>query len=806
MKTLSFNNNTGTTISYLTDLIDDNEQFTVLQITSIVNGIARVGLTPELVRDGRDLVEIGRCYMLKTFVDYAIANGLNLIEASEENPNPIYLVDNRGPVFEILSISFDKEEYEDDESAEITVVIKNTGAAGSITLDWILQTEQSKIEYSEGQSEVENIATSEEREVVITALFNGVDDSADADEEGVVSIEVVVSNEEYDLSSVSRSASRGWTTPDISPEYTGEVNATNLNAAMGDGGKRIKVCTPGVYDFDNTIWVPSNTDLYFCPDITIRKETGSGHSHMIANKGMLTQSGDTNIKIYGNGLNLDMNGINVITFDPAINPVFKCKSLLELYKVTNFIVDDIFADNMDMTSQFFFTMTRCTDGAISNIDQRSYKNSINFAGGCKRVTATNIKMAGLDDDYFIGIGYPQNTGFYGDTEDITIINHTSIAPNETVSGNVSRIWGGSWSDWVSGMTVHDQENVVASNGLVYAKGWNSGGNQVSTVEPSHTGINEHPILADGIEWWLCDTGGETIYSCSVRRVSFINLTLGKKSPVIQFYNPWVTGGTEGTYVIEDIVIDGISLPDSHNKYLFENRGIIKNVEIKNSQLNKWAAGTTWGVYYNPTTATVDYTASAEKLTLTNCTTLIPTGAKLVSFGNNNNSLGELEIIEGSLQLTNTVLVSIASLTGVVFGKLTMTDTTFKATNQKPIFYGRGMLHGDNTIFTRVKFVGLERLVYLHVSATPVNATQRYIDCEFDTSLTYIAVNTTPNYIINVIMTGTKFINPIANLFATTQGDGSITIDVSGSVNNVVTPAKVRNSTQVTVVACDIPYV
>jgi hypothetical protein len=95
MKTLSFNDNAGTTINYQTDLIDGNEQFTVLQIVSVVNGVEKIGLTDYLIQYGADLIKIGVCYMIEDFKSYATLAGLNLIETSEEHPDPIYLVDNR---------------------------------------------------------------------------------------------------------------------------------------------------------------------------------------------------------------------------------------------------------------------------------------------------------------------------------------------------------------------------------------------------------------------------------------------------------------------------------------------------------------------------------------------------------------------------------------------------------------------------------------------------------------------------------------------------------------------------------------
>lgn len=96
MKTLSFNDNAGLTVSYLTDLIDDNQQFSVYQITTSTNGVITIGLTPAVIAAGGDIIELGKCYMLRDFIGYAQSAGVNLIVTSEEDGvEPIYLVDNR---------------------------------------------------------------------------------------------------------------------------------------------------------------------------------------------------------------------------------------------------------------------------------------------------------------------------------------------------------------------------------------------------------------------------------------------------------------------------------------------------------------------------------------------------------------------------------------------------------------------------------------------------------------------------------------------------------------------------------------
>lgn len=164
MKTLSFNNNQGITVNYLTDLIDGNEQFTVLQITTNTNGEEIVGLTDEVIRLGADVVKIGICYMLVDFINYATQFGYSLIETSEENPNPIYLVDNRGVDFEVLSVTIDQTEFTAGDTLTGIITVKNSGLSGSGTVEWQLVGENEGIVDS-GEVETGNVGKDEEKEL-----------------------------------------------------------------------------------------------------------------------------------------------------------------------------------------------------------------------------------------------------------------------------------------------------------------------------------------------------------------------------------------------------------------------------------------------------------------------------------------------------------------------------------------------------------------------------------------------------------------------------------------------------------------
>jgi hypothetical protein len=95
MKTLAFNDNAGTTMSFLTDCIDGSEQFSVLQILTNIQGVETVGIPDSIVRQYLIPIELGKCYMLNDFIAYATARSFNLLVTDEGSVTPTYLVDNR---------------------------------------------------------------------------------------------------------------------------------------------------------------------------------------------------------------------------------------------------------------------------------------------------------------------------------------------------------------------------------------------------------------------------------------------------------------------------------------------------------------------------------------------------------------------------------------------------------------------------------------------------------------------------------------------------------------------------------------
>lgn len=97
MKTLQFTNVAGTvTVNYLTDLIEDNQVFTVYQAKEIVDGVEQVGLTDTAIALGFDynLDE----YDIATFTAFAEENDY-ILKSYENTVSGIEVTTIYDPVY-----------------------------------------------------------------------------------------------------------------------------------------------------------------------------------------------------------------------------------------------------------------------------------------------------------------------------------------------------------------------------------------------------------------------------------------------------------------------------------------------------------------------------------------------------------------------------------------------------------------------------------------------------------------------------------------------------------------------------------
>lgn len=97
MKTLQFTNVAGTVaVNYLTDLIGDNQVFTVYQVKEQVDGVERIGLTDTTIALGFDYDKDE--YDLATFTAFAEENDY-ILKSYENTASGISVTTIYDPVY-----------------------------------------------------------------------------------------------------------------------------------------------------------------------------------------------------------------------------------------------------------------------------------------------------------------------------------------------------------------------------------------------------------------------------------------------------------------------------------------------------------------------------------------------------------------------------------------------------------------------------------------------------------------------------------------------------------------------------------
>jgi len=538
------------------------------------------------------------------------------------------------------------------------------------------------------------------------------------------------------------------------PTTTASANVAAWNSMPS--GKKIKITTPGTYQINNTLWLKSNTTYEFCAGCTVKKATGSSFSHIFGNYGMLTLATDNNIKFYGNGLRLQVNGIDTYSLtDTNISPVPRCRAQFQLFHVINFIIDDFYIDD-GLDDQFSFSMSDCHNGEISNIDIRAEKDGISIVSSSD-LNIHNCILDTWDDYFFLGVAYAVATPYIANTENIYISDIVLKMHTPTGGGFAARIYDASWTNWTNGQTYHWNEYCI-NEGKIYAN--ETAENKVASVAPTHT--SGAVTGADGIKWWYVQNG--TITHADIKNITFKNIDIQSDKGGFRFYNNWVTTGTEGTAIIDDIVFDNISFKTSYANYFLQHRANCGTITVKNTS---FTSGTLAGGFFYGEISSG--TSTLEELIIDNCIFDLSSTYSFVNSG-----------------------------TGYSFTKLTINNSQITATNKYLIPVSPNIR--INISCNNTTFIGLDRFVYSAANNSVTTCT--LTNCTFSTSLLAVVVVLNDGCTFNYISTGTTYIDPSEHLFYV--GYAGLSIDVSDS-HGTVPAHDVRNSVLVTVIQCDIPY-
>lgn len=573
-----------------------------------------------------------------------------------------------------------------------------------------------------------------------------------------------------------------WDALGFSPESTGEQNLIALNKALTDR-RYVKIVTPGVYDFNATILIPSDTTLEICEGVTLRKETGSKFAYIIGNKGMLTKTADYNINVIGNGVLLDINGIDVYSnVDDEFSIIPRLRGVFTFFKVFNFEISGLKIDDVNIDSQYAMHLNDCHYGDISDLDFYLTKDCCDVMS-CTNIDFNNIKFISTDDSFFIGIGSYGTCDTVGPTEKIHISNIEIGCP--VYGGWLARLYAADIVDWVSGYDFAGMKYCI-NDGKIYGRTGVDDTPVIGTVAPTHEDGNV--TGADGIEWWRLY--GDPVNKVDLFDVSFTNVTFLSLKQGIFFR----TFGHDDSSIIENTILDNITLCDNYNVPFITWQANVGNAIIKNSNL---IFGSNSYLFLSNLK-----TKTFNKFTLDNCNIELNAFNGLMNLKVDDCIISEIEIINSYINSLDVPFFVIRGSSAEI-GKLTVTDSEIISPSGTLLLVGDNQFAGPN-VFTNVIFDNVYDFVRLEEAGA--STTIELYNCEFKTGLRYLAIaSVADSGVINYKSRGTKYITPTVYLFYCTTEVGGIVIDVLESTGTV-TPAKVRNGANVVVTNCDLPYV
>lgn len=372
-----------------------------------------------------------------------------------------------------------------------------------------------------------------------------------------------------------------WTPQTFLTTNSASDNVIALNDALTNH-RSVMITTPGVYEIDNTIWIPSNTRLEFVAGCTVKKATGSNFTFVFANTGITTVTRNTNITVLGNGLIIDQNGEDDITQGLS----YRMRGLVNFFHVDNLTLDG-FNHTGGGAGQFFGHLGDITNFSIKNMNVETLKAAFQFQGKCFDGLLEDIVTDSWDDSLALNaLDWSVVSASVGNIERVIIRRWTD---NQIVHGafaNGCRMQPGSWDDWGTGVT-YNLSDFCVNNGNVYVK--SSATAQVSSVAPTHA--DGKITGADNIEWWWVQTGSEK--AACIKDITYEDINVNASSRHIGVQNGdddtyrSIFPGTEGNGYIDNIVFDNISYnpPAEVNNYLFEAGGYIKKLTLKNSDIS-----------------------------------------------------------------------------------------------------------------------------------------------------------------------------------------------------------------------------
>jgi len=455
----------------------------------------------------------------------------------------------------------------------------------------------------------------------------------------------------------------------IDPSNTATQNATAFNTALSKGN--ITVDIPGVYELNNTIFIPSNRTLTFVIGCTIKKASGSAFSHVFANKGILTREWNSNININGNGLIVDVNAIDGMgTF-----PIVGLRGQIAFFQVNNLNIDGITTTTTGLT-QFFLHPSEVY-GSIdrpckwSNLDIQGWKDAIH-CGVMSDILMEDIRTCSGDDGIALnGWDLAVSNPTLGHIQRVTIRRWKDDL-YEGQGGSGCYLLSGSWKEWVTGST-YLENDVVVNNGNIYQK--NQIGSAIASIAPVH--LSGEATGADGIKWIWRQLG--TLDHCDIKDITIENPVWNSNRKLVR--TAGATDQSRSTFpgtgiksIVDNIVIDNPTFSTNSTEgrmaWIDVNAG---NFTIKNSNLILPDTKTLIAIIPRPDTFSI------KKIIFDNCNITLQGSSKLAAFTvmAYPYNIEEIAIINGSVINTpDTSRAAIFNLIGNMLSKVTLNNSMF----------------------------------------------------------------------------------------------------------------------------------
>ncbi|MCC6424035.1 MAG: hypothetical protein IT447_11200 [Phycisphaerales bacterium] len=301
----------------------------------------------------------------------------------------------------------------------------------------------------------------------------------------------------------------------FSPSADAAVNVAALQRAL-DGGGRVIIDVPGVYDLNATIMLDSDTQLLCAPGVVFRKV--ASYCNVLINRGALTKQYNRNITI--DGLEISVNN-----FEAFPTLVYGLRAQLGFFYVKNLTLRN-FTCLDGKENQYLIYIVTWSNLRIENVKLAGDKDGIKLNNG-HNALIENLDLTTYDDGTSLcGTDYASTLLEAGDVYNVTYRNVID-RQYKNIFGRTCLIYTGSWADYADG-NEYGAGDFCLHRGRLYQSTNEANFVALATRPPVH----ESGIVTgeDKIAWrfvQLCD-----FYQTNVYNITFENCTFEKSGNII----------------------------------------------------------------------------------------------------------------------------------------------------------------------------------------------------------------------------------------------------------------------------------